>query len=87
MSPGKHFGDTCHYVLNLKKSVVERHIELRTHLAGKEMRKSEHYRQQRVAKSWDNYQKRHGKDLSGAGLTSATSVQQSLRRLAVVTGF
>ena len=39
------------------------------------------------AKSWEDYEKRHGKDLSGAGLTSAITVQQSLRRVAVVTEF
>ena len=87
VSGGKLFCDACHHIVNLKKSVVEKHIESRTHLAGKEKRKSERYRQQRVAKSWDDYQKRHGKDLSGAGLTSAIPVQQSLRRVAVVTEF
>ena len=66
---------------------MEKHIESRTHFAGKEKRKSERYRQQKVAKSWDDYQKRHGKDLSGAGFTSAIPVQQSLRRVAVVTEF
>ena len=51
--------------LYLKKRDVEKHIESRTHSAGKEMRKSDYYLQQRVAKIWYDYVKRHGNDLSG----------------------
>lgn len=87
VSCGKLHCEACHHNINLKKSVVEKHLQSRAHQEGKEKRKSEQLRQQRVAQSWEQYQKRQAKDLPGTGMTPAVPTEQSMRRVAVVTEF
>ena len=44
-------------------------------------------RQQQIAQSWASYQDRHADQLSGTGLSSSVPVEESLRRIYVVTEF
>ena len=87
VSNGQLYCDACHMTLSLKKSIVQDHISSDRHCRGKEARKAQALRQEKVLKSWNLYQKRHADDLSGAGLTHAAESAQSLARIEVVSMF
>lgn len=87
VSSGKLFCDVCHHEVRMKKSIVEKHIGSKTHQNGKEMRKEEVLRQQRLVQSWTSYQSRHADKLSGTGLSATMPIEESMRRISVVTEF
>ena len=41
VSTGKLFCDACHHAVNLKKSIIEKHIQSQTHQTAKQKRKDE----------------------------------------------
>ena len=86
-SAGKLICDACHCEIALEKSIIRDHIASSRHQAGKQKRKEDEQRQQRVIQSWESYQNRHRKNLSGTGLTEAVPNEQSLRRIDVVRAF
>ena len=45
MSTGKLFCDACHHAVNLKKSIIEKHIQSQTHQTAKQKRKDEELEQ------------------------------------------
>ena len=52
---GKLFCDTCRMVIALKKSNIKDHLSSQQHVSGKDNRKQQDFRQQRVMQSWENY--------------------------------
>ena len=87
-SAGKLICDACHCKLALKKSIIRDHIASSRHQAGKQKRKDDELRQQRVLQSWESYQEWHGKKkLIGTGLSEVVPKEQSLRHIDVVRAF
>ena len=85
VSAGKLFCDACHTVLGLKKSIISDHLSSEWHKEGKERRKQQELRQQRIMQSWEHYQQRHSGNLAGTGLTGTVPPDQALRRIQTAT--
>ena len=85
VSAGKLFCDACHTVLGLKKSIISDHLSSERHKEGKERRKQQELRQQRIMQSWGHYQQRHSGNLAGTGLTGTVPPDQALRRIQTAT--
>ena len=84
---GKLVCRACHVTLSLKKSIIVTHLQTERHRRGMNRLYSEGQQQQLVKKSFAAYQKRCEKDLSGTGLSTAVSLDQSVRRIQVVRSF
>lgn len=87
VSSGKLYCKACSHIVNLKKSVIEKHAESSCHNTGKQQLQEEGVRQQRIADSWKRYLARHSSQLSGTGLSTTIPLEESLRRIAVVEQF
>lgn len=87
VSSGKLYCEACSHIVNLKKSVIEKHVESSRHNTGKQQLKEEGVRQQRIADSWKRYLARHSSQLSGTGLSTTIPLEESLRRISVVEQF